>query len=267
MNIIATDDERIALQAMVSAIREALPEAGVHAFRKGSDAILFARENHCDIAFLDIQMGSMSGIALAKYLKDINPKINIIFVTGYTQYTGEALSLYVSGYIMKPATKEKIVKELENLRHPLKRVSQHRMRVQAFGNFEVFIGEERMKFRYSKTKELLAYLIDRKGAAISVGELCAVLWEDKEDSAGLKSQLRNSISDLNHCLAEAGVQDVLLRYRGSLAINVEALDCDYYRFLQMEANAVNTYFGEYMSQYSWTEMTLGGLEQMRWKQM
>ncbi|MEG1780969.1 MAG: response regulator, partial [Clostridium sp.] len=94
MNIIAADDERIALQLLISSINEAVPEAQVHGFGSGEEALAFGSENPCEVAFLDIDMSDMDGIALAKHLKQVNSKINIIFVTAYTKYAMEALSLH-----------------------------------------------------------------------------------------------------------------------------------------------------------------------------
>lgn len=73
-----------------------------------------------DVAFLDIEMPGMSGIELAKKLKDIKPYLNIIFVTAYTDYALEVHSLYVSGYLLKPIKKEDVVTALDNLRNPIK---------------------------------------------------------------------------------------------------------------------------------------------------
>jgi len=57
---------------------------------------------------MDIQMRGITGLELAKDILAINPRINIIFVTGYRQYMGEAWDLMASGYITKPATEEKV---------------------------------------------------------------------------------------------------------------------------------------------------------------
>lgn len=66
-------------------------------------------------------MREINGIHLAKALKDIFPKTNIVFVTGYSEYMCQAFSIHASGYIMKPVTPEKIKKELNNLRYPIKK--------------------------------------------------------------------------------------------------------------------------------------------------
>ena len=50
----------------------------------------------------------------------INPRINIIFLTGHSEYTAEALALHCSGYILKPLTPEKIRQEIEHLRYPVR---------------------------------------------------------------------------------------------------------------------------------------------------
>ena len=100
MNIIAVDDEKLSLEALVSCIKENLPNETVNAFRKTSDAEVYVCRNGCDIAFLDIEMRDVNGIELAKKIQEINSKVNIVFVTGYGDYTGEAFSIFASAYIM-----------------------------------------------------------------------------------------------------------------------------------------------------------------------
>ena len=107
----------------------------------------------------------------------------------------------------------------------------------------------------SKSKELLAYLVDRNGATCTNGEMQAVLWEDKPDTASLQSHLRNLIFDLSHTLEDAGVTGLLIRGRSTLALDSSKVDCDYYNFLRGSRSATNSYRGEYMTQYSWAEVT------------
>jgi len=91
MNILAVDDERIQLEELEGTIKEAIPDAQVTSFRKPKEALEYAKQlkagNNCiDLAFLDIEMGNINGLELAKELKDISDKTNIVFVTGYSQY-------------------------------------------------------------------------------------------------------------------------------------------------------------------------------------
>ena len=106
MKIIAVDDERIALSGLKLILNKAVPQADIAAFRQAKEALAYACQTRVDIAFLDVRMQEMNGIFLAERLKETNPRINIIFVTGYDEYAREAISLHASGYITKPVTLE-----------------------------------------------------------------------------------------------------------------------------------------------------------------
>ena len=97
MRILCVDDEQLMLKMLEMAVKEARPDAEVTAYRKQADLLEDARKNGCDIAFLDIHMRGMNGVELAKELKMVNPRMNIIFVTGFSEYTGDAMRLHASG--------------------------------------------------------------------------------------------------------------------------------------------------------------------------
>ena len=113
MNIITIDDEQSALNILTAAVKDVVPHAEIRAFRNPLDALEFMKKQRCEIVFLDIQMREMNGVVLARKLKEIYPKVNIVFVTGYAQYTGEAFGMHASGYVYKPVTPEKIKIEME----------------------------------------------------------------------------------------------------------------------------------------------------------
>ena len=259
MIIIAVDDEKLALDVLVDTINEVVPSAKIFGFRQPLEAISFAENESCDIAFLDIKMRGMTGLELAKRLKDINAKINIIFVTGYSEYSLDAFRLYASDYLLKPVDEEQVRKALENLRNPVNTPQKKKVKIKCFGNFEVFVNNEPLNFNRNKTKELFAYLVDRKGASCSMGEISAKLWEDKPDSVSQKSNLRNLIYDLKNTLANVGADEIIVKNRNTVRLKTELVDCDYYEFLKGNLSSVNTYQGEYMHQYSWAEMTTATL--------
>jgi two-component SAPR family response regulator len=200
-------------------------------------------------------MWGMNGLDVARKLKDLNPKINIIFVTAYSKYATEAFGLHPSGYIMKPVAKEAIEREIENLRYPIDEIGSARIYAQTFGNFQVFSYGVPLKFKYNKTKELLAYLIDHNGIAVDMNELCAVLWEEKQDSENLKSYLRNLISDLNKVLLKAGADDIILKQYNCISVIPDKIICDSYGYMKGDPKYINAYAGRYMAQYTWAKMT------------
>ena len=62
-------------------------------------------------------------------------------------------------------------------------------------------------------------------------------------------------------LRSADCADVIVNSHNSVAVDPQKIDCDYYRFLSGETAAVNSYAGEYMTQYSWAEMTCAALSE------
>ena len=256
LNIIAVDDESDALWCLEEAIHTAVSDCDLETFTQPKDALAYANLNPVTAAFLDIEMRGMTGLDLALKLRELNPKTNIIFVTGYSDYTGNAIKLRASGYIMKPATTPQIREELENLRYP---PAMTRLYIRCFGTFEVFSDGKPLVFQRAKSKELLAYLIDRKGAAASTEEIIGALWEDQPADASIRSQARTVFSELRKALRSAGADDWIVKSRNSFAIDPGIIPCDYFDFLNGRVAALNTYAGEYMTQYSWAEMTNGWL--------
>ena len=237
-----------------AAIREAKPGADVTAFRKQADLLEDAEKNGCDVAFLDIHMRGMNGVELAKKLKEINPKMNIIFVTGFSEYTGDAMRLHASGYIMKPVTKEKVEAELSDLRFPIVPKSNALLRVQCFGNFDVFLPDgSHMHFERQRSKEVFAYLVHRQGSSCTTREIAAALFEDEPFDNKQKNHVQQLIYAMIKSLKAAGAEKAVTRSYNALAVNPDVLDCDYYRFKELDAGAVNAYQNEYMSQYYWAD--------------
>lgn len=254
MRIIVADDEMFALENMVSIVREVKPDAEVYEFSNPEKVLEFAKQQDCDVAFLDIEMGSVSGIDVAKQLKIWNPKINIVFVTGYNDYLQTAMKLRVSGYVSKPASREEVLDELENLRNPVLPVKENMLVAKCFGTFDVFVNGESLPFERGKTRELLAYLIDRRGSAVTSGELRAILWQDAESDENTGSYLQKLKKDLISTLRKAGVPDVFVTSWNKYAVNTKYISCDYYDYLEGKPEGVRAYNGEYMSQYSWAEV-------------
>ena len=250
MRIIAVDDEKIALDSLSSAIKAIVAEDEVLSFRYPEDALEYVKENTCDIAFLDIEMVGMSGVELASELKKYNSEINIVFCTGYGNYRDAAFELHASGYLMKPITPEKVKHELENLRRPI--FEKKRLKVQTFGNFEVYVDGKPLVFKYRRTKELFAYLVDRVGAMCTVGEITGIIFEDE---GGREDYFQKRRRDLLTTLEEVGCSSAIVHKRGMLGVVVSELQCDYYDCLSGKKNFSSCYFGEYMSQYSFAEYT------------
>jgi len=259
MRVLAIDDNELSLKGLALAIKEVLPTSDVICFRIPSELLLYAKENDCYIAFLDIEMWEMNGLELAKALKQINGKINIIFVTAHTQYAIDSYDIDTSDFILKPVSKEKIERAMTRLREFPNLSPTKGVYVRTFGNFEVFVNGKPVAFSRLKSKELLAYLVDRQGASATTVEIAAILWEDKAYDKSIKNQVQVAISDMVKILKEYGIEDIIIRSWNQISVDTAKIKCDYYELLKWNANAINSYSGEYMSNYSWAEMTTAAL--------
>lgn len=117
-NVIMIDDERIILTGSIPVLKKVLPYSTVSGFTKPSEALNFARENTVSLAFLDIEMGKISGLDLCRDLLTINPHTNVVFLTAYAEYSFDAWGTGACGFLLKPISEAAVKKQLTNLRYP-----------------------------------------------------------------------------------------------------------------------------------------------------
>jgi len=251
MRIAVADDEEILLEHLKETVKSVMPHSEVAAFSNPLGLLKAAGEKPFDIVLLDIQMPVMTGIALAKELTDLHKKTNIIFVTGFDGYQGEAMDLFASGYVKKPVTKEKLEIQLSHLRYPV--TEEKRLYAQTFGNFTLFLDGAPMKFSREKSQMAVAYLIHRRGSLVSKKELSAILFDDGVYDENRRNYLSKLCTDIQKTFAAYGVPELLNRMPSALSVNCELLDCDLYDYLDGKSGAARKYRGEYMSQYSFGE--------------
>ncbi len=258
MKILVIDDERFALQLLVDTINKVRPDAEVVPFRRASQFLEYEEKNTFDAAFLDICIGKMSGIQIAIELKKHSPMCNIVFVTSYSEYAFAAIQMRPSGYIMKPYTEEDIRNEFENFRYVPQPPpeDENKLKIRTFGNFRVF-GKENVPLKFSRTisKEIFAYLIDQCGYPVTSKEIAADVLEVEEFDRPTSKKVSQYVSDLIKDIEAAGFSNVILKQNRQIQINKEAVDCDLYDLFAGDTNAMNSYHGEYMIDYSWAEIS------------
>lgn len=119
MTIVCVDDHPIMLKGLSVHIHQLLPEATIGAFANAEEAMDFARENGCDVLISEIELAGVDGLALAQGIKNLNSKVNIIFLTvcDEKEHAREVMRIKPSGYLVKPAKREQLEFELNNLRY------------------------------------------------------------------------------------------------------------------------------------------------------
>ena len=255
MIAIAVDDEALMLGALVEAIEASPDVAEVNKFSDCDKALEFVKENSVDIAFLDINMRGMGGLALAEAILAARPDCKIVFCTGYEEYAIPAFKLHASGYLMKPVSAEDVQGEINNIKGI--RQKEKPLTVKCFGNFEVYAKDEVLMFKRLKTRELFAFLVDRKGAGMTAKQICAVLFPEDTDDSKNAAYLRQLVMDLKNTLKMVGAERVLCHDTPCYYVDTALIKCDYISYLE---TGKPEFRGEYMTQYSWAEDTCAMLQ-------
>lgn len=250
MKTITVDDEQIAVNSLLRILRTVDPDGQHDGVIRADDFLSYINSNHVDIAFVDVDLHEANGIALTRKLAKTHPKLNIVLYTGHPEFKPEAMDLFVSGYLVKPATKAALEEVLAHLRFPVRDV-----RVQCFGFFEVFVGGKPMKFGRKDSKEVFAYLVDRRGVAVSDDTIRYLLWSEEDDNEKKRTYVRNIIYDIRNAFSAAGIDDIIISQQGFYSLNTEKIRCDYYDWLNGK-NVPAAKLREYMEQFSsWSVMT------------
>lgn len=107
------DDSEADRQYVLSMVRRWAAEAGhtvqIDAFSSAESFLFhYAGERDYDILLLDIEMGAMDGVSMAKQLRRDNDTVQIVFITGYCDYISEGYEVAALHYLMKPVKEEKL---------------------------------------------------------------------------------------------------------------------------------------------------------------
>lgn len=264
MKAVCVDDEAQVLSLIVSSCRKTRLLNEVYSFTRPLEALEFAENHPVDLALLDIDMPNMNGLELARRIRKIHPQVSIIFITAFSKHALEAYDVHPTGYLLKPFDPARLEKEIEYaLSNKTAEKPSSRIVVQTFGHFEILVDGRTLDFRRSKSKELLAYLVDRRGAGVSRPDAFSALWEDRMYDVPMQKQMDVVIRSLRDTLNKYDIGDLFELKNRYLRILPEMIDCDLYRFLEGDEETVKSYFGEYMSQYAWASYMEAQLSQIQ----
>ena len=106
---------------------------------QSAEAFLFhyTQNKEYDILLLDIEMKKMDGVTLARMIRKSNKSVQILFITGYSQYIAEGYDVEALHYLMKPIKEEKmfdvldraVTKLIQNEKHLLIKLSDEMIKI------------------------------------------------------------------------------------------------------------------------------------------
>ena len=262
MKTILVDDEAWSINQMKEELTEYKQVEIVGSFEDPREALEFAKQNEVEFALLDIEMPYMNGLELGRRLREMNPKVILIYLTGYENYLKEAiLNLKADYYLLKPYD-NKDIEDVVSRALSLSSRMEKRVVIRTFGGFEVYMDGELVHLVNRKAKELLALCVHMEGKHVSMEKAVDTLWEDHPYDSSVKSLYRKAVIYLNSVFRERGITDVFENGRGYCCIRRENVTCDYFDYLAGKREIdVNDESNVYLPEYVWAE---GYLQKFDW---
>ena len=131
-----------------------------------------------------------------------------------------------------------------------------RVQIKTFGEFAVFADGKPVDFRYSKSLELFALIVDRRGKKVDNGMIRRMLWQESDREADHSSYISTLKKEIVQTFSARGITDIFCQEDRSISLVIDRVECDYYDYVEDKIGNMK-YNGIYMEQYSWAESTAG----------
>lgn len=259
--------QRIKLAALISGyINRISPQIKLYQFTDPIEAASFAVEKDAYFgAILDIDSGACDDLKLVKILHALKPSLPMVFLSRSGRFAIEAFQYQIFDYLTLPIDKDRLKGAIEKLMEHSKSNNANEIYIKTFGAFEVVLGEITLPWKNSKTKELLALLVDSRGDNVSSEKIQKTLWPDA-DAEKAAASYHTTLHNLRKKLNSFGIGHLLEGSRGSQRANVDAFGCDLYDFERSVAEgtlpsyqrAFELYKGRYLenNSYTWNKFTM-----------
>lgn len=196
LRVMLVDDEEPVLDLMERRLELMGNIEIVGRFTQPREAIERMKMEQVDVAFLDIQMPGMNGLEAAECFMEVNPHVDVVFVTAYNEYAIRAFELSAVDYLLKPPTADRLKKTIERLLSRQetrngdgRKVGRHAEEADArlgpgfrcFGHFEWVVDAqtgETVNWKRNKDRELMAYLVHSRNQVVSKASILEHLWPD-----------------------------------------------------------------------------------------
>lgn len=138
---------------------------------------------------------------------------------------------------------------------------ERRIYIKTFDGFDVYVDGKIVYFPSGKAKEMLAVMVEKKGSSVSLAQMSYLLYENSEE-ARARNTLRVVYHRLRKTLEEYEIEDVVIKRRGSYAVDTDRFECDFYEFMKGRSSYSNAYSGVYMPEYPWARNMLPYLDNL-----
>ncbi|PQP80953.1 hypothetical protein C0Q44_24750 [Paenibacillus sp. PCH8] len=232
MRVIIVDDEYYALRNLKSKLEKI---AGVEVVAMYEDPAIALDEMsriQPDLAFLDIEMPEIDGIALLGMMFKKRPDMDFVFTSAHHAYVTDTLETKALDFLVKPVKFEQLYVTVEKIKKIRSKSSMgHRVEIKCFGDFAVSIAGKVIddNWRTKKTEELFAYLVCMNGKSVSRERIINDLWPDLVMDKGY-ANLYTTQYNLKKRFDTFGIHHLLKSRLGNISLNLEDMKVDLLEF-------------------------------------
>ncbi|MBA2936983.1 response regulator [Paenibacillus sp. CGMCC 1.16610] len=236
LRAILIDDEQPALDLLEKLLITIGNIEIVGTFTKPGEAISMLLQERMDVVFLDIEMPGLNGIEAAEHIMAIDPGIDVVFVTAYHHYAVEAFELNAIDYVLKPTTVERLRKTIARTMSKQSASKQENAAQTSkstficFGRFEWMRNEKAetaspVKWRTSKERELMAYLVHHRNTLITKEKILEDIWPNA-NLEQVTAFLHTCIYSIRKKIASAGDNYKLEFHNNCYRLEIRGVECD-----------------------------------------
>lgn len=113
INIAICDDDKSQINFLKNMLREWNSQTFITEYNSAEQFLFSYPDKPCDLLLLDIEMGNMNGMELARSLRTKGNMLPIIFITGFSEYMNEGYDVEALHYLLKPVNKHKLFQVLD----------------------------------------------------------------------------------------------------------------------------------------------------------
>jgi len=186
----------------------------VHAVKDGEEALAMYKKVKPDVLMLDINMPKLSGLDVARKVRQTNKDIPIVIITAYTEEALllDAVELNLCKYLIKPVSKVKLKEGLSSVEEALLLLSENIVMLSSEYNWhkqtKKLYHKDKMITLTHREQLLLELMIDKFEENIFLEDISAIVWQDKYMEEVSTNTIKKLISNLRKKLPEDCLKSV-----------------------------------------------------------
>jgi two-component system, LytTR family, response regulator len=285
MKAVLVDDEPLALGFLKRQLQRVSNIHIIETLTFFDPSIHTSAMKETDIVFMDIEMPERNGFQLAEQLLEINPTLEIIFVTAFNQYAVQAFEVHALDYLLKPVQIDRLKKTIERAEAKVKgkqrKIAEEPTTLYINVSKELVFHQTNKEakvitWRTLRARELFLYLLHNRGRTVSKDELTELLWAEIDQEKAFSQlyttiyHIRKTLSNFKSYLTLKSVQGGYMLILANTLIDVYEWErrlnslsaIDEETILQAE-ESMALYQGGYLEDYGylWAEAERVRLEQ------